>query len=222
MKNLTKKYDIALFDLDGTISQSAAGIRKGIEFALKKVNRSGIDLNDYSKYIGPPLLQTFEKHCGLEGEDIKTAFDAYVHYYNTHGKHDNVLFDGVDTVIKKLRAVGTKVAVCSSKYEKFAQEVVELLNVSQLFDAVCGSTHDGTRKEKEQIIPYAIKTLGGTPNDKVVMIGDTQFDAKGAMLTGVDFVGVTYGYGTKNAMQEFGAVNFAETPIELLDFLLLR
>ena len=106
-------------------------------------------------------------------------------------------------------------AVCTSKYEPFAREIIELLNLTEYFDAICGSTIDGSRKDKRDLIPYAVEALGGNferDRNQTVMLGDTWFDALGAKECGVDFIGVEYGYGDIEAMRNAGASVFAKTP----------
>ncbi len=218
------KYNYVLFDLDGTLSESAEGIRKSLEYAIKKLGKPLPDLDDYTLYIGPPLIDTFRNVCGFSEEDSQNGVELYRGFYEEKGKYKNKLYGGIKEVLEKLKAEGAKVAVCSSKYEKFAEEIVELLGVSSLFDAVCGSTLDGSRKDKKDLIPYAVKALGGNPQtdrERVVMLGDTHFDAKGAKQCGVDFIAVEYGYGSIDAMKNEGAKIFAKTPSDLLSLLFI-
>lgn len=212
MKSLRKKYDIVLFDLDGTVAESAPGIRAGLTHVIEQMGLDAVDLDDYSQYIGPPLMQTFQKLLHVPGEQAEQAQTVYQTYYNAKGKYRNKLYSGIDTVLKALADADCTAAVCSSKYEPFAQEVVQYLGVDHLFHAVCGSDNTGKRMEKEDVIPYALKTLQAPANAKAVLVGDTKFDAKGARLTGIDFIGVLYGYGTKAGMLQEGAHMFAETP----------
>ena len=216
------KYKYILFDLDGTVSESAIGIRKSLEYAITKLGSELPNLDDYTLYIGPPLLDTFRNLCKLSDEQSREGVEIYRGYYDEHGKHQNRLYDGIKEVLLKLRDENVKVAVCSSKYEKFAEEIVEILGVSDLFDAVCGSTLDGSRKDKKDLIPYAVKALGGdfeADREKTLMIGDTWFDAKGARECDVDFIGVLYGYGTYESMKEQKAEMFAKTPLEILSYI---
>lgn len=216
------KYKYILFDLDGTVSESAIGIRKSLEYAITKLGSELPNLDDYTLYIGPPLLDTFRNLCKLSDEQSREGVEIYRGYYDEHGKHQNRLYDGIKEVLLKLRDENVKVAVCSSKYEKFAEEIVEILGVSDLFDAVCGSTLDGSRKDKKDLIPYAVKALGGdfeAEREKTLMIGDTWFDAKGARECDVDFIGVLYGYGTYESMKEQKAEMFAKTPLEILSYI---
>ncbi len=210
------KYDIALFDLDGTISASAQGIKYCLMKTLDTLGIEHPDLSDYSKYIGPPLLYTFQNLCGLTPDKAQQAVEIYVKLYDEEGLRQNKLFDGIDTVLKTLKENGVRLAVCSSKHEAIATQVVELLGVYDYFDKVCGSTIDGTRKEKEELIPYALSKLSAKGDERVVMIGDTKFDCKGAVHCGVDFIGVTYGYGTLSDMKNAGGTVFADTALDIL------
>ena len=216
------KYDYILFDLDGTLSQSAPGIRKCIELTLDKLNKPAPDLSDYSRFIGPPLADTFSGLCGLSAEDTGKALVIYQDFYKIHGLMANRLYDGVEDLLKELNKSDAKIAVCSSKQQKPADDVCALLDITKYFDAVCGSAPDGSRKEKEDVIPYTVNVLGGKITDRIVMIGDTKFDAKGARLNNVDFIGVNYGYGTTETMKAEGATVFADSAEELRELLYTR
>lgn len=216
------KYKYILFDLDGTISESALGIRASLEHAITALGKPLPDLDDYTLYIGPPLYDTFRNVCRFSEKESQQGMELYRNFYNTKGKYINKLYNGIKNVLAVLRESGAKIAVCSSKYEKFAEEIIEILGVSEYFDAVCGSTLDGSRKDKKDLIPYAVESLGGNFEDdkaQCVMLGDTYFDAKGARLCGINFVGVEYGYGTIEQMKKEGANIFARTPEEILKFI---
>lgn len=216
------KYKYVLFDLDGTISESAPGIRKSLEHAITTLGKPLPDLDDYTLYIGPPLLDTFRNLCHFSDEVCEQGLELYRDYYNEKGKYLNRLYNGVKEVLETLKHNGVKIAVCSSKYEKFAEEIIDILGMSEYFDAVCGSNFNGSRKDKKDLIPYAIKSLGGDfekDSKSAVMIGDTYFDAKGAKLCKVDFIGVEYGYGTVERMKEDGAEVFAKTALDILPLL---
>lgn len=212
------RYTYVLFDLDGTISKSAEGIRASLEYAIKRLGAPMPDLDDYTRYIGPPLIDTFKNLVGLDDDRAEIGAHLYRSYYNKRGKELNYAYDGIAELLAALREKGIKIAVCTSKYEPFAKEITEILGLYDYFDAVCGSTIDGTRKDKRDLIPYAVETLGGKfDRDKasVAMIGDTYYDARGAAECGVDFIGVEYGYGDVEAMRKEGATVFAKTPADV-------
>lgn len=217
------KYKYVLFDLDGTISESALGVRKSIEYTINKFNKTMPDLEDYTLYIGPPIYDTFKNVCKFKDDEIEEAISVYRENYDSVGKLYNKLYNGIEDLLKQLKKNKIKIAVCSSKYEKFAYEIIEILGVKEYFDAVCGSTPDASRQDKAQLIPYAISSLGGDIKEdynKTLMIGDTYFDAEGARLCKVDFIGVEYGYGDKEKMIAEGATKFIKTPLEILPHIL--
>jgi len=216
------KHEYILFDLDGTISKSAEGIRYSLENAIKELGKPVPDLSDYTLYIGPPLLDTFLNVCHFSKEESVRGVEVYREIYNTKGKFVNTAYDGVEELLAKIKEDGKKIAVCSSKYEQFAKEIIDILGLSRYFDAVCGSNLEGDRKDKKDLIPYALKALGTTlekDRENAVIIGDTFFDTKGAVQTGIDFVGANYGYGDIDKMIEAGGKVFADTPLEIYDLI---
>lgn len=215
------KYKVILFDLDGTLSESGEGVKQGILTTMEKLNKPLPDLSDNSIYIGPPLLHTFSNICGLTAEEAKEATKMYMSFYSEKGKYCNRLYDGMEEVLKALKATGAKLVVTTSKYEGFAEEIMEYLKASQYFDLICGSSKDGSRKEKNDVIMYAMDKLNCSINkQEVVLIGDSKFDTIGAGKVGCDFIGVTYGYGKKDQMEQEGCTKFADTPKDILQYLI--
>jgi len=207
-----KHYDYILFDLDGTLIESAKGVELSIAHTMEALCLPCPDLSDYTLYIGPPLVDTFRGMCAVPEPLVKDAMQIYRDYYDIVGMANTHVYDGIFPMLSALRESGCKLAVCTSKNEPVAEKVVEKQGLLPYFDAVCGSAVDGRRKAKADLIPYAAEILDCTDKSRAVMIGDTFFDAKGAYLCGVDFFGVTYGYGTKEAMEAYGAKAFADTP----------
>ena len=214
-----KRYDYILFDLDGTLVESAKSVEVSIAHAMKTFGLPCPDLSDYTKYVGPPLEDTMRGMCAVPEELVLRAMAIYRDYYDEAGQESNRLFDGVVDMLKVLRKRGFKTAVCTSKNEPVAETVCEKMGLSPYLDAICGSTLDGSRKAKADLIPYALEVLGCADKGKALMVGDTHFDARGAQLAGVDFLGVTFGYGTVESMKACGGIGFADSPEEIVDIL---
>ena len=214
-----RKYDYILFDLDGTLIESAKGVELSLAHALEALQLPCPDLSDYTKYVGPPLEDTLRGMCAVPEELIPAAMQEYRDYYDAVAVKINQLFDGIPQLLDALHGAGCRLAICTSKNEPVAEFVARALGIDSLVDAICGSTLDGSRKAKVDLLPYALQTLGCENKTKAVMIGDTRFDAEGALLCGVDFLGATYGYGTVEGMAACGAIGFADSPQELLRFL---
>ena len=215
-----RKYDTILFDLDGTLIESAGGVQDSIAYAMHDLSLPCPDLSDYTLYVGPPLEDTFRGMCGVPEELIPEAMRIYRDHYDQVSMTYNRLYGGVIPMLEALRDCGCRIAVCTSKNEAVAEKVADDLGLRPYIDAVCGSTFDGSRKAKVDLIPYALRTLGCEDKARAVMIGDTYFDARGAQLVSVDFIGVTYGYGTRDSMEACGAKGFVDTPDALLTYII--
>ena len=207
------KYKYVLFDLDGTVSASAEGIRMSLEYALDTLNVPKPNLDDYTLYIGPPLIDTFRNLCGLDEETSEKGAAIYRAYYDKEGKYRNKVYPGIKEVVDALREKGIKTAICTSKQKPVADGVAKLLGITDWFDEIVGSTLDNTIKDKKDLIPYALTKLGGnieSDREQTLMLGDSRFD---------DFIGVSYGYGSVDEMNEQGAVAIADSPGELLKYI---
>ncbi|MGN0550264.1 MAG: HAD hydrolase-like protein [Acutalibacteraceae bacterium] len=213
------KYKVVFFDLDGTLSDSAAGVKQCIELALNEMNKPVPCLDDSSLYVGPPLLTTFKKLCGLCDEQALEAIELYRGFYESKGKYNNRLYDGMDRLLADIRKSGATICVATSKYEGFVPDVLEHIGIPDCFDMICGSNLDGSRKEKADVIRYACGKLGITPDFSCVLIGDSAFDALGAMEAGCDFIGVTYGFGKKEQLINLGADKLADTVDDIRRFI---
>lgn len=95
------KHDYILFDLDGTISKSADGIKYSLENAIKQMGKPVPDLSDYTLYIGPPLIDTFLNICHFSQEESLRGVEVYRDIYNTEGKFVNKAYDGIEELLKK-------------------------------------------------------------------------------------------------------------------------
>ncbi len=206
---IMKSYDAVFFDLDGTLSESGEGILYCIGKTIEDMNISVPEDFEISSVIGPPLADSFYR-MGLDDERVSLAVKTYKSYYNIKGKYMNRAYDGIKELLDDLRGNGVKLGVATSKYERFAREIVEYIGLLPYFDFISGATADAERQKKTDVLNYGIKNLGTVP-ERTALVGDTKFDAEGARLCGCGFVGVLYGYGTREEMQAEGAVDFAET-----------
>ncbi len=218
------KYKYVLFDLDGTISQSADGIRYSLQKVVEHYGIEGVDLSDYTRYIGPPLLDTLKNLCKLPDELCDEGYALYRENYARKGKKMNKPYDGIETVLRNLRSKGCKLAVCTSKLEHVAVTVMNELKLADYFDAIAGSNQDSSRKDKRDLIPYALKKLGAREDDfnRAVMLGDTWYDAKGAFECSVDFIACAYGYGDNREMEKYHPVAWANSTRDIEEILLRK
>lgn len=205
-----KKYEIALFDLDGTLSESGEGILDCVRMIFSEMDRPLPDEAEIRRFIGPPMFDSL-KRVGFEDEDARLGVEIYKKNFVRHGIFKNRVYDGMKDVLEALKDSGIRLGVASTKYQEFTDRIIKMLELDKYFDVIAGSniiagqkTSDGVpRSNKIEVINYAVDVLREAPSDRVVMIGDTKFDADGAAVTGCDFIGCLYGYGTREDMEEY-------------------
>lgn len=211
MKNKNKNYDIFFFDLDGTLTDSSLGITNSVIYALKKFGIEATDRRRLYSFIGPPLIDSFEKFCGFTKEQCKEAVGYYREYYRDRGIFENRVYDGMEDVLKELKRRGKTLVVATSKPEPFARQIIEHFHLMQYFDYVAGMEMDGGRGTKEEVIRYALYTCKITDKSRVLMVGDREHDVIGAHASGIECLGILYGFGGRDELLKAGADYIAET-----------
>lgn len=214
-----KPYDLILFDLDGTLTQSDPGIIRCVRDTLVKLGYPVPEGAVLRKFIGPPLTVSLREYCGITGEPAMRFVDEYRNIYNNGGVYEANVFDGIFPLLKKLRQAGYRLAVATSKPQNAAELVTDHFQLTPCFDMVSGSSED-EKGSKLLVIQHAMEKLSSSPR-RTLMIGDTRFDAEGAKLAGTDFLGALYGYGTREEMEAFvPGCPFAASPKEVEEWIL--
>ena len=194
-------YDVVLFDLDGTLTDSKIGITKSVQYALSKFNIREDNLDNLESFIGPPLSESFQKHYGFETSQAQNAVDFYREYFSTSGMYENVVYPGIPDLLADLKSKRKELIVATSKPTIFANQILNAFDLYQYFTAVVGSHLDGTRTSKTEIIAHALSTLGKSKNNSAAMVGDREHDIIGAQGNAIDSIAVTYGYGSLLELQ---------------------
>lgn len=207
-----------LFDLDGTIIDSAPGIIRSAQHALSYFGRE-MDEVSLRPFIGPPLKDCFTDVCGLSDEDAEKAVVYYRERYGTVGKFECTVYPGVKELLKALNEAGKLVLLATSKPEKFAVDILEHFDLAKYFHRIGGATFDHGRETKEAVIEYVLSYGGGISPADAVMVGDRKFDITGARAFGMANIGVLYGFGSRKELEEAGADCLAETAEEVKELL---
>jgi phosphoglycolate phosphatase len=209
-----------LFDLDGTLTDPKEGITKSMAFALDKVGHSVDNPDSLAQYIGPPLQLMFAEILGAkQGDRVAAAMTAYRQRFSDIGKFENFVYPEVPCVLNLLQQKGKKLFVATSKPQVFAEEIVEHFKLRQYFQGVYGSELTGERSDKGDLIRH-ILTQEKLAADDTIMIGDRKHDAVGAIRHGVKTIGVSWGYGSIDELQNAGVDRLVLHPSNLLDILL--
>ncbi|MCL3779196.1 HAD family hydrolase [Prolixibacteraceae bacterium JC049] len=211
---------VILFDLDGTITQSEEGILNSIIYTLKKYGREVPEKNKLKQFIGPPLHESFMRMMGVDEAEGYRAVDVYREYYATKGIFENEMYEGIPELLLSLVKKGCKIALATSKPQKYAAQILAYFKIDRHFDSITGAFMDGTRTDKKEIIEHVLSIYTESEKADLVMIGDRRHDIIGAVFHNVDSIGVTYGYGSKEELDEAGATKLVSSVSELKALLL--
>jgi phosphoglycolate phosphatase len=199
--DLMQKYKVVLFDLDGTLSDPKEGITKSIQYALDKMGIVEHDLDMLTRFIGPPLQETFSQGYRMNADEVTQAIDFYRERFKDVGMFENKLYPNIPKLLSSLSKDYTLV-VATSKPTSFSETILNYFKIDHFFDLIVGSNLDGTRSAKTEIIQYILDNYDAHPPSEFIMIGDRKHDLIGAKNTGIDSVGVTYGYGSVEELKD--------------------
>ncbi len=212
-------WDILLFDLDGTLTDSGPGIMHAAETALASFGITGLSEQALRQFVGPPLVES----CGGDFAQavFQTANDPLPANYPQTGWLENEPYPGVRECLHALKAAGKRMYVATSKLESMARQVLTHFDLMQYFDGVCGGIADDPEAgKKANVVRRALREAGCTEFSRAILSGDREYDIYGGHAAGIQTVGVLYGYGSREELEKAGADALAETPEALLGLLL--
>lgn len=216
-------YDTVFFDLDGTVTDSAPGILNSVRFALRRhFKERGIVCREYSDpelncFIGPPLIDTFQRFLPCTHAEAEKCLGWYREYFLPKGIYENSVYPGIVELFRALKSRGVRIVLATAKPEPFARIILDHFGLSGYFAAIHGATMGEERNKKHQVIEWALGHSGEV--GRVIMVGDRENDVSGAMVNGLDCIGVLWGYGDERELAGAGAARLCSSPQELLSMI---
>lgn len=146
---------------------------------------------------------------------VEPAAHAYLRRYATEGVRETVEYPGVDAMLHRIRSSGPHLFLATTKFVDHAEIVLSAFSMRDHFEGVFGARHDGSMGDKRELLRHIIETIGIDPA-RSVMIGDREHDVIGAKTNGIFSIGVTYGFGSREELQNAGADAICNSPEEIL------
>nr|WP_317378339.1 HAD family hydrolase [uncultured Faecalimonas sp.] len=212
-------YQHILFDLDGTLTDPKVGITSAVAHALKFYGIEVEDLDTICKFIGPPLADSFMEYYGFDRERAAEAVEKYREYFSVRGLYENKVYPGIEQLLKELTEQGKNIYLATSKPEVYAKQILEHFHLTEYFTFIGGSELSGERVRKGDVIAYVLEQGQITDRDQVVMVGDRMHDVLGAKEQNLPCIGVLYGYGKREELEQAGAAMIKASVEELRDAL---
>lgn len=207
---------VVLFDLDGTVSDSASSILEALRHAFDANDLPRLDATAERALLGPPFYESLPPIIGEH--NLWPVIDAYRERYRT-SMYGATAFPGVADLLGALRHDRRRLAVATSKPEHYAIPILEHLGLAEVFETIGGDELDGSLPTKALVIDKVLDRLGRPPADEVVMVGDRSHDVEGAREHGIDCLAVRWGYAMPGELEQARPARICATTDELADVL---
>ena len=191
------RYDVLLWDLDGTLTDPKVGITLSVQYALNQLDYPLCEADDLDWIIGPPLKESFKTLLQTTDETLlNRAITIYRERYQEIGLYENIVYPGIPELLVQLKEKGCMHLLATSKPRVFAERILQHFSMDSYFSVIMGSELNGQFVEKDVLIAEVLKKVPAGSRSKTVMIGDRRYDVQGARANGIDVISVGYGYGT--------------------------
>ena len=209
------EFSCILFDLDGTIVDSAPGITATLAYTFEQLGLPIPSPAELVAYVGPPILDSFRDLAGFTPEQSQHALDIYRPQYLKTGVFNAEVYPGIPELLKKIHASGVPLSLATSKPETPATLILEHYDLLKYFDVITGASDDEKRSAKADVVAEALVRLRdfGADVTHPVMVGDRSHDVHGAAAHDVPTIFVRWGYGSP--AEEVGTIGVADDAAEL-------
>ena len=188
----------AIFDLDGTLTDSKPGILGCLTNALEAHGIAWTGPLDW--FIGPPAADSLRRLMPHADEPRRAALlHDYRLCYDATGWAENSVYPGIDVLLQSLQTSGWQLFVCTSKRDDFTARILEKFALSRYFVAVYADTAGSLHHSKTALLRRLLEEQTLDPAT-TFMVGDRNFDVEAARANGVTSIAVTYGYGTSGEL----------------------
>ena len=214
------KKEIIFFDFDGTIVDSAPGIKASVQYALLHFGIDEQREEVLNLFIGPPLFDAFSEHFNMNEEDANTAVEKYRENYNGNNAMENfIVYDGVEEMLKTLKLNGYTLCIASAKPTPYIKKMLDKCDLSKYFYYINGASFDESKRSKSAVIKETIE-INNFKKENILMVGDRENDVTGAKNNGIDILGVLYGYGDEKELSDAGCRKTAKTPADVVKIIM--
>lgn len=189
---MNKKYELIIFDLDGTLLDTSLGIFNSVRYAESQMGFSPIPDSKLKEFVGPPPKLMYMKLYGVDEKEALKAAKKHREYGRTKAIYEAMLYPGIIDTLETLKNQGCKLAVCTLKSQKIAETMLEHFGLIKYFTTVVGMDEKETFNK---LMTIQIAKSQTNTKGRVLMIGDSYYDYDGAVQADADFLGVLYGFG---------------------------
>lgn len=204
-------YPVLLFDMDGTLVDSAEGVYQSMRYAMEAEGVPPIKREQARYFLGETLESVLKRKFGMEGPVVQRIRERFLPHYQETGLFATTPVPGMVELTRAFHEKGYRLGIASCKPWIYCGPTLQHCGFSDCFEAIAGSWHNGVPEEKTAVIREALRLLD-VPAGQAVMIGDRGVDISCAASLGIPGIGLSYcGYGEPGELEQAGAVAVAPT-----------
>lgn len=197
---------IIVFDLDGTLIDTAPDLLDSLNHSLAASELAAVDEAGFKRFVGQGGRVMIERAHAAQQKSLAVdehdrLLKLFLDHYTLNIPGKSRPYPGVITALDRFQAAGYLLAVCTNKYEANSIALIEALDMTSYFSAICGQDTFAFRKPDPRHLTETIRKAGGDPH-KALMVGDSQTDIDTAKAAGIPVVAVDFGY-TERHVREF-------------------
>lgn len=214
------KYKAVIFDMDGTILNTLEDLKNATNYSLRQFGMPERSLEEVRMFVGNGIRKLVERAvpAGTSEEKITQVFDVFLEYYEIHSADNTSPYPGILELVEKLKKSGIKTAVSTNKADVPAQELGrEYFN--GIFDLIVGQ-QDGLKVKPAPDSVNKILSILDIQKKDAIYIGDSDVDVQTAKNSGLDFIGVSWGFRGREFLEKNGAKNIVDNANEILDLVI--
>ena len=214
-----RKYDIAVFDVDGTLLDTTEGVLDAAVYTIDRLGLPRLTQEQMLTFIGPPIQNSFRRYYDLSDDQVQKAAEIFRTQYKDVDLLKAVPYEGIYETFQQLMEAGVKLAVATYKRQDYAVTLLKHFHFDDYTDVLYGADNFNKMKKKDIIIK-CMNNLDVYDYSRAVMIGDSDNDALGAQAIGMNFIGVTYGFDFRNreAVNKFPNIGYADKPTDIIKY----
>lgn len=214
------KYKAVIFDMDGTILNTLEDLKNATNYSLRQFGMPERSLEEVRMFVGNGIRKLVERAVPSDTSEEKIAqvLDVFLEYYEIHSADNTSPYPGILELVEKLKKSGIKTAVSTNKADVPAQELGrEYFN--GIFDLIVGQ-QDGLKVKPAPDSVNKILSILDIQKKDAIYIGDSDVDVQTAKNSGLDFIGVSWGFRGREFLEKNGAKNIVDNANEILDLVI--
>lgn len=213
------KYDLIIFDMDGTILNTLEDLKNSLNYVLQQAGYQTRTLEEVRTFVGNGIRKTIERALpsDIEEEKVDELFSLFMDYYAIHNTDNTKPYNGVIELLKELKHLGYKIAVVSNKQDSAVKSLCKKF-FTGLFDVEIGEKENIAKKPEPDEVNEVLKILN-IDRTKSIYIGDSEVDIQTAQNSKMKSIIVDWGFRDRKFLYEHGAEVIVSNPSEILDII---